>query len=73
MENEGLLTRERHPTDSRARALKITSVGVSRVNSAMPAVMNCDKEFFARLGDGQRSFLNDLLLLWHHVDAQGQR
>lgn len=68
MERDGLLTRERHPTDSRARALRITEPGVERVNTAMPAVMNCDKEFFARLGDDQRSFLNDLLLLWQHVE-----
>ena len=70
MEGDGLLTRQRHPTDSRARALRITESGVAKVNGAMPTVMKCDREFFARLGDDQQSFLNDLLLLWHHVEDQ---
>lgn len=68
MERDGFLTRERHPTDSRARALRITESGVERVNAAMPTVMRCDKDFFARLGDGQRVFLRDLLQLWQQVD-----
>ncbi|MBU3062047.1 MarR family transcriptional regulator [Nocardia sp. NEAU-G5] len=51
LEQKGLLERRDHPTDRRARSLAPTESGAALVNRAIHAVEECDREFFAPLGD----------------------
>ena len=50
LEAKGWLTRERHPGDGRAFALRITDAGASLVRRANAAVEQCDEDFFGVLG-----------------------
>jgi DNA-binding MarR family transcriptional regulator len=56
LESRGWLTREPHPDDGRAFALRITEQGVALVRRAVVAVEQCDEEFFAALGSRGRTF-----------------
>ncbi|HYU86192.1 MAG TPA: MarR family winged helix-turn-helix transcriptional regulator [Kribbellaceae bacterium] len=56
LEAKGLVTREAHPTDARARALAATSTGVELVNRAIGAVERVDRDFFAALGRRRGDF-----------------
>jgi DNA-binding MarR family transcriptional regulator len=56
LEAKGLVTREAHPTDARARALAATATGVELVNRAIGAVETVDRDFFAALGRRRGDF-----------------
>jgi len=56
LEAKGLVTREAHPTDARARALAATATGVALVNRAIGAVETVDRDFFAALGRRRGDF-----------------
>lgn len=60
LESLGLITRERHPTDARARALATTEAGASLANRAVRAVEAVDREFFDRLGSSAPDFASML-------------
>ncbi len=51
IEAAGLVQRQRHPSDSRARLLKLTAKGAEVLNQAMPAVLAADAAHFAALED----------------------
>lgn len=51
IERSGLVERRRHPTDSRARLLRLTPQGVEVLNQAMPAALAADAVFFGVLPD----------------------
>jgi DNA-binding MarR family transcriptional regulator len=53
LESAGLLTREDHPTDRRAKALAVTAEGRALANRTVKAVEACDAEFFAPLGGSE--------------------
>lgn len=50
LESAGLIARSPHPTDRRARALKVTAQGRALANRAVAVVEACDDAFFAPLG-----------------------
>lgn len=50
LEQTGLVRREKHPDDNRAKRVTLTPVGVERLNAAMPAVLDADAQFFGPLG-----------------------
>jgi DNA-binding MarR family transcriptional regulator len=50
LESAGLVVREDHPTDRRAKALAVTTKGRALANRTVKAVEACDTEFFAPLG-----------------------
>lgn len=50
LETAGLLTREDHPSDRRAKALAVTVEGRALANRTVKVVEACDAEFFAPLG-----------------------
>ncbi len=50
LEGTGLVVREDHPTDRRAKALSVTPEGRALANRTVKAVEACDAEFFAPLG-----------------------
>ena len=51
LEQRGWVERQAHPTDGRARALAITASGRALADCAVRAVEECDRAFFAGLGD----------------------
>ena len=63
LEERGWLTREPHPDDGRAFALRITDDGVGLVRRAVVAVELCDEDYFAALGSRVGRFAGDLRLL----------
>jgi DNA-binding MarR family transcriptional regulator len=50
LEGAGLVVREDHPTDRRAKSLAVTAEGRRLANRSVKAVEACDAEFFAPLG-----------------------
>jgi DNA-binding MarR family transcriptional regulator len=62
LESAGLVIREDHPTDRRAKALTVTSEGRALANRTVKAVEACDAEFFAPLGN-PRAFIEALAVL----------
>ena len=60
LEERGLIRRDPHPGDARARALSVTADGRDLANRAVVAVEACDREFFAPLGDRVAAFARAL-------------
>ena len=51
LESAGLVLREDHPTDRRAKAIAVTTEGRALANRTVKAVEACDAAFFAPLGE----------------------
>ncbi|GGL90234.1 hypothetical protein GCM10011594_07380 [Nakamurella endophytica] len=60
LEGRGLVRRDPHPTDARARALSVTPEGRTLANRANAAVEACDDAFFSALGDDLAAFTRAL-------------
>ncbi len=60
---KGLVTRQDHPTDSRAYELALTPAGHELLCKAIRVVEATDDTFFAPLGTAQQPFLSNLLTL----------
>lgn len=60
---KGLVTRQDHPTDSRAYQLALTPAGRDLLFKAIRVVEATDDAFFAPLGSSQQQFLGNLLTL----------
>ena len=67
LENNGLVRREAHPHDARARALSVTPAGADLANRANVAVEACDAAFFAPLGTSGGEFVALLVTLRQSV------
>ena len=63
LESNGWVTREPHPDDGRAGALRVTRSGAALSRRASAAAEECDKEFFAPLGRSARTFRTALRAL----------
>ncbi|WP_078862181.1 MarR family winged helix-turn-helix transcriptional regulator [Streptomyces sp. NRRL F-5123] len=63
LEARGLLTRDPHPHDARARTLSVTPEGRSLANAAVAAAEACDAAFFAPLTAAGAAFAEALRLL----------
>ena len=50
LESAGLIVREDHPTDRRAKALTVTAEGRALANRAVTTIEAADRAFFAPLG-----------------------
>ncbi|MGC9154880.1 MAG: MarR family winged helix-turn-helix transcriptional regulator [Ferrimicrobium sp.] len=61
LEDKGMLRREHHPSDARARALVATPEGVAVANRANRAVEEADAAFFAPLTIDERALFSQLL------------
>jgi MarR family transcriptional regulator, organic hydroperoxide resistance regulator len=60
LESKGLIERPAHPSDSRAKALKLTQAGLELSAKTVPVVENADRHFFSRLGKKQTDLLKHL-------------
>ena len=60
LSKKGLVERDSHPHDSRAKIVWLTEVGQNRMNDAIPLVEAVDKAYFGKLGHRQGGF-NQLL------------
>ncbi|MEM7443713.1 MAG: MarR family transcriptional regulator [Pseudomonadota bacterium] len=67
---QGLLERDRHPTDGRARHLKLTAAGARVLNEAMPLVLEADAQFFDSLAEDQPTLIDALRRLWHAAQTE---
>lgn len=63
LEAKGLVERQPHPTDARARALTATPAGIDLANRANTAVEQVDRDYFAALGDDHPAFTRMLAQL----------
>ena len=66
LEGKRLLERRPHPTDSRARALRLTGGGLDLTARAVPVVEATDAAFFAQLGRRQADLVRHLRTLQEH-------
>lgn len=55
LEGRGLLTRQRHPGDGRAKSLSVTDAGYELAMSAVGAVERTDAAFFGPLGSEEET------------------
>jgi len=60
LEDAGLVRREAHPSDRRARALAVTTEGRALADRAVVAVESADREFFAPAGTDLPAFTSVL-------------
>ena len=63
LQTKGLLQRQEHLTDTRAKTVGLTDNGKKIIKLAVKTVENFDKTFFATLGDKTRTFNEQLLTL----------
>jgi DNA-binding MarR family transcriptional regulator len=66
LEAAGLLRRDAHPSDPRAKALVVTAAGRSKVKKAIVAVEQTDEAFFASVPD-RAALLRALNALTPHL------
>lgn len=56
LEEKKFITRHEHPTDTRAKTIKLTPEGEKVLQKAIVSVENVDLEFFNKLGTGLPTF-----------------
>lgn len=69
LEEKGLVARNPHPTDTRAKSLAVTSKGRELADKAVQVVEKIDSEFFSTLGNGTTGFNKQLLKLIEAAQA----
>lgn len=63
LEEKGLVRRDPHPTDTRAKSLAVTEQGRELAAQAVRVVENIDRDFFSKLGADMGNFNRNLLAL----------
>ncbi|MCC6727615.1 MAG: MarR family transcriptional regulator [Saprospiraceae bacterium] len=63
LEDKGLLGRQEHATDTRAKSVSMTPVGEALLQTALKVVEGVDIDFFAKLGAREADFKADMLHL----------
>jgi DNA-binding MarR family transcriptional regulator len=71
LEAEGLVSRERDPSDRRRHVVTLTPAGKRRLDDATQAQRKVEDELFAGLEDGQREQLRDVLIALRQSLASG--
>jgi DNA-binding MarR family transcriptional regulator len=61
LQEKGLLKRQEHETDTRAKTVSLTEKGIKMVNEAVKTVEQFDNEFFSPLGKQTKDFNKKLL------------
>jgi DNA-binding MarR family transcriptional regulator len=63
LQKKGLIQRQEHTTDTRAKAVELTEQGKQIIKKAVVTVESFDKEFFEILGSKTSAFNKNLLVL----------
>ncbi len=63
LEEKGFITRHEHPTDTRAKVIKLTPEGSTVLQKALTAVENADLDFFSALGNNLAVFNQNMVKL----------
>ena len=61
LQEKEFISRHEHPTDTRAKVIKLTDSGSIILQKALTAVEEADIDFFASLGEDQKLFNNNML------------
>jgi len=59
LEKKGLIVREKHPVDSRAKSIVVTDNGLAAIDSVLKLVVKFDEEYFSVL-DNKDEFIRQL-------------
>jgi len=68
LQMKGLITRQEHSTDTRAKTVVLTSNGQKVTKQAVKLVENFDHEFFSPLGDKVKDFNRKIISLLKQVE-----
>ena len=60
LQTKGLIKRQEHETDTRAKTVGLTEIGLKNIKQAIKTVEQFDKTFFGSLGDETKEFNNKL-------------
>ncbi len=71
LETNGLLARDEHPGDTRAKSIAVTATGRAKARDALVAVEKTDSEFFAVLA-GNEARLVSILKTLAQADESGR-
>lgn len=63
LEDKKFIIRQEHPTDTRAKVIKLTKDGAKVLQNALIAVENADIDFFSVLGSDLTMFKQNMILL----------
>lgn len=69
LQTKGLIKRQEHETDTRAKTVGLTELGVKNIKQAIKTVEQFDKRFFASLDNGIKDFNNKLTKLLENKNA----
>lgn len=63
LEDKKFITRHEHPTDTRAKAIRLTAKGGKVLQKAIISIENADIEFFTKLGNNLVAFNSNMVNL----------
>ena len=63
LQTKGLIKRQEHETDTRAKTVGLTEIGLKNIKQAIKTVEQFDKQFFASLDNETSDFNNKLTTL----------
>lgn len=63
LQDKKFISRQEHPTDTRAKVITLTNEGAKVLQKALTAVENADIDFFSVLGNKLSSFNQDMVKL----------
>ena len=63
LQSRGLVKRQEHSVDTRAKTVTLTEEGTETVKKAITTVEQFDKDFFSKLGSNQKDFNKNILAL----------
>ncbi|OMP78196.1 MULTISPECIES: MarR family winged helix-turn-helix transcriptional regulator [unclassified Chitinophaga] len=63
LEEKKFISRQEHPTDTRAKVIKLTNEGAKVLQKALTAIENADIEFFSVIDNNLSSFNSNMINL----------
>lgn len=69
LQTKGLITRQEHETDTRAKTIGLTETGIENVKQAIKTVEQFDKLFFGSLDNQREDFSSKLATLLVHKNG----
>jgi MarR family transcriptional regulator, organic hydroperoxide resistance regulator len=72
LQSKGLLQRQEHSTDTRAKTVELTDNGKKIIKQAVITVENFDKTFFSTLGNMTKAFNEQLITILRQENENGR-